>query len=338
MARGPQLPNPNITAATLGNVTLPTKLKCSRCSKFKGHSNYSNKQILGAKFAVKVRRVSTPTVKCRTCTELQPTELYCGFCDNTAALDNFSKAHRSNPDQAKCARCIAKQLDFGPDDEVALREVRRQMALMGGSMGGCPDDDDDDDDTTINYSFVDDDEEEVSAKRIKDAEIIRNALAALDKDAEADSKTMTTSAPNVQFNTRVPYTTNQAATPRAATPDSGGFHPLPALKEGPNTRVRLSASTPFPLATQVGVADPKAAPGPSVDRDSKATAAPRDMAWATAANSIDSGLPIYPKSKPYDDAFSSLSLKDNTRHPNLTPKPASVRYGSKGFAKVKAYA
>ena len=55
-------------------------------------------------------------VKCRKCSQTQNQELTCAVCNETKALDGFSKAQRRNPDTAVSA--LIRSVDGGCDFSV----------------------------------------------------------------------------------------------------------------------------------------------------------------------------------------------------------------------------
>ena len=80
------------------------RIKCDRCRKWKGTTNYSKKQLdeLRKKLS-KLRSAEIPdamTANCRACNGGSVVELQCSKCDKVKGLDDFAKAQRSNGDNA----------------------------------------------------------------------------------------------------------------------------------------------------------------------------------------------------------------------------------------------
>ena len=86
--------------------TNDIRIKCSRCSKLKAPSNFSNKQIDDLKKQILQKSgfnaMTQGFVPCMTCTGAPRTELECHYCGITKSLDHFSKQQRKDPDRAVC--------------------------------------------------------------------------------------------------------------------------------------------------------------------------------------------------------------------------------------------
>ncbi|KAI7343724.1 hypothetical protein KC354_g15520 [Hortaea werneckii] len=85
--------------------TNDIRIKCSRCSKLKAPSNFSNKQIDDLKKQILqnsgFNAMTQGFVPCMTCTGAPRTELECHYCGITKSLDHFSKQQRKDPDRAR---------------------------------------------------------------------------------------------------------------------------------------------------------------------------------------------------------------------------------------------
>lgn len=94
----------NISAKQLREVSIPPKIRCKTCSKWKVPNQYSNKQIDDLKYKIRVHgQDATQTdkvIRCLGCTGVQRTELECVLCCKVKSLDMFAKTHRKNPDEA----------------------------------------------------------------------------------------------------------------------------------------------------------------------------------------------------------------------------------------------
>lgn len=77
------------------------RIRCSICKRAKTTITYSNKQILDLKHHLQLGYdMNHSAIKCRKCAQTQNQELTCAVCNETKALDGFSKAQRRNPDTA----------------------------------------------------------------------------------------------------------------------------------------------------------------------------------------------------------------------------------------------
>lgn len=82
-----------------------TRLKCGRCNKWKGETNFSNKQlgnlrIKVAKFGNAATSASDAGLVCRLCTGGQVVEKECAMCGKTKGLEEFAKVQRTRGDDA----------------------------------------------------------------------------------------------------------------------------------------------------------------------------------------------------------------------------------------------
>ncbi|KAI7544512.1 hypothetical protein KC331_g6764 [Hortaea werneckii] len=98
--------------------TNDIRIKCSRCSKLKAPSNFSNKQIDDLKKQILQKSgfnaMTQGFVPCMTCTGAPRTELECHYCGITKSLDHFSKQQRKDPDRASCWDCTAERQNQAP--------------------------------------------------------------------------------------------------------------------------------------------------------------------------------------------------------------------------------
>ncbi|OCK73768.1 hypothetical protein K432DRAFT_398622 [Lepidopterella palustris CBS 459.81] len=116
-----------LSADKLKGVKLPNKIKCGRCIKWKSQVNFSNKQLAEARYQYYKGGVNANvTINCRLCTGGQVVELECWMCHKTKGLDEFAKAQRSKPDNAKCMDCMQKQLELEPVDEAKYAKVKEE--------------------------------------------------------------------------------------------------------------------------------------------------------------------------------------------------------------------
>ncbi|KAI6810319.1 hypothetical protein KC340_g17115 [Hortaea werneckii] len=98
--------------------TNDIRIKCSRCSKLKAPTNFSNKQIDDLKKQIHKESGFNATtqglIPCMTCTGAPRTELECHYCGITKSLDHFSKQQRKDPDRASCWDCTAERQNQAP--------------------------------------------------------------------------------------------------------------------------------------------------------------------------------------------------------------------------------
>jgi hypothetical protein len=106
-------------AAKLMQQQLPDKVRCSICKRVKTTTTYSNKQIMDLRHHLQLGYdINHSPIKCRKCAQTQNQELSCAVCNETKALDGFSKAQRRNPDRARCLECV--------NDHLATRAVQKE--------------------------------------------------------------------------------------------------------------------------------------------------------------------------------------------------------------------
>ncbi|KAL2350225.1 Stc1 domain-containing protein [Cryomyces antarcticus] len=107
----------HFTANKLKQVQLPEKIRCTSCKKHKPQIQYSNKQMADLRHAIFTRGSGATTkIRCRNCTGTQVTELECVGCDTVKGLDEFSRTHRRNPDNARCKVCMDIQVAIEPGE------------------------------------------------------------------------------------------------------------------------------------------------------------------------------------------------------------------------------
>ncbi|KAF1999068.1 hypothetical protein P154DRAFT_233533 [Amniculicola lignicola CBS 123094] len=124
------------TIARLANVALPDKLKCDRCSKYKNHQGFSQKQLTDARAAVLGRR--SYKINCRPCTGAQIVEIECMMCLRTKGLEEFAKVQRTKPDQAKCMECMGRQVGLNPISDETYDEPQKAFQPLDSSAGVQP--------------------------------------------------------------------------------------------------------------------------------------------------------------------------------------------------------
>ena len=80
------------------------RIKCDRCKKWKGTTNYSNRQLDELRKRLSKLRGSeiadAMTANCRACNGGSVVELQCSKCDKIKGLDDFTKTQRANGDNA----------------------------------------------------------------------------------------------------------------------------------------------------------------------------------------------------------------------------------------------
>ncbi|GME49298.1 DNA repair protein rad7 [Neofusicoccum parvum] len=106
--------NPDITAESLKNIRLPDKIRCDRCNKWKGHTNYSKKRLNDLREKIRSNGPKQYTSQCTLCVPGQVMELKCFVCEKDKGLEDFAKAQRKDPDHARCNDCMKEQLDTEP--------------------------------------------------------------------------------------------------------------------------------------------------------------------------------------------------------------------------------
>ncbi len=93
-----------MTACSGRSLSYRSRLKCTRCHKWKGTTNYSNKQLADLRYKIFTHGHAATEdgsgIKCRVCTGQQIVEMHCYMCNRTKGLDEFAKAQRSDPDHA----------------------------------------------------------------------------------------------------------------------------------------------------------------------------------------------------------------------------------------------
>ncbi|KAF2229151.1 hypothetical protein EV356DRAFT_581047 [Viridothelium virens] len=127
-------------SAKLQAISLPPKIRCKRCEKYKSQDAYSKKQLSHARY-VRFRNKDASVdgrINCIACTGAQVVELKCYHCHSIKGLDGFSKTQRRLADKAvgltllelspqplarytkmlekKCNKCMAEQLMREPND------------------------------------------------------------------------------------------------------------------------------------------------------------------------------------------------------------------------------
>ncbi|TKA77867.1 hypothetical protein B0A49_01845 [Cryomyces minteri] len=75
-----------------------SQFTANNCKKYKPQAQYSNKQMADLRHAIFTR------------------ELECVGCDTVKGLDEFSKTHRRNPDNARCKVCMDIQVAIEPGE------------------------------------------------------------------------------------------------------------------------------------------------------------------------------------------------------------------------------
>ncbi|KAL0258855.1 hypothetical protein SLS55_006359 [Diplodia seriata] len=136
----------DVTDASLMNVRLPEKIRCSTCNKYKAPNNFAKKRLNELREKIKNKK-GPITAQCTLCTPQQVMELRCYMCGKVKGLDDFAKAQRKNPDKAKCNPCMKEQLEF--------EAIEDKRTYHGVSMSDSDDDDDDSDSDPECYSFDD---------------------------------------------------------------------------------------------------------------------------------------------------------------------------------------
>ncbi|KAI9879415.1 MAG: hypothetical protein M1830_008546 [Pleopsidium flavum] len=109
----------------LEKITLPEKIRCKQCKKYKIQGGFSKKQLSELqKRIARFGNVNSSTgayISCRQCVGQQVEELTCCICDEVKGLNGFSKVQRRNPDNARCLRCVTLHVNTEPgvnvDDE-----------------------------------------------------------------------------------------------------------------------------------------------------------------------------------------------------------------------------
>ncbi|KAF2463482.1 uncharacterized protein BDR25DRAFT_319993 [Lindgomyces ingoldianus] len=129
----------NIKLGYRSFLSLRSMVKCSRCNKWKNHANFSNKQLLDAKYAIKVNgRNATYRIKCRGCTGQQVMEIECMMCHETKGLEEYAKVQRAKPDCAKCMACVEKQLELDAVEDDKYEDPRDAYEPIDHSAGNYP--------------------------------------------------------------------------------------------------------------------------------------------------------------------------------------------------------
>ncbi|KAF2859434.1 hypothetical protein K470DRAFT_258918 [Piedraia hortae CBS 480.64] len=108
------------------NISLPSRIKCSRCGLVKNLQSYSkNQQLLLQQKIHRTTGFNAATegvVPCTICTAAQQTEMQCQDCDQWKAKELFSKTQRRTPDTATCFKCMTARADLEPggysDDDI----------------------------------------------------------------------------------------------------------------------------------------------------------------------------------------------------------------------------
>ncbi|KAF2281596.1 uncharacterized protein EI97DRAFT_34152 [Westerdykella ornata] len=124
---------------SLQGIALPPKIKCGRCDKYKGHANYSHKQLCDAREAIKQNgKNARYSIKCSECTGGQPMELECSVCNQVKGMDDFAKSQRSKGDAAVCFACVDKRTAVEAVDEHVYENPGKAFVPMDTSDGRYP--------------------------------------------------------------------------------------------------------------------------------------------------------------------------------------------------------
>ncbi|KAF2096386.1 hypothetical protein NA57DRAFT_77992 [Rhizodiscina lignyota] len=141
----------DFSSRSLDNVSVPAKLKCwGPCQKLKPEAAFSKKQMNSLKLQVKAKSLqtalSTCSIKCIECTPSQVVEMFCKGHNKMMGLDDFSKTHRKDPDNAYCKKCMNKRTTIQTTGEIA----------RDSKTNNDDDDEEDDDGATETNSVTDD--------------------------------------------------------------------------------------------------------------------------------------------------------------------------------------
>ncbi|OXV11050.1 hypothetical protein Egran_01189 [Elaphomyces granulatus] len=123
----------------LNNITLPQRIKCEICKKFRMQNAFSNKQLSTVRQAIYQYGPAAMGddrpgyAKCRTCAGTQVVELLCSVCDKTKGLDEFAKSQRRNPDTARCINCVQNHLEADPVADEQKTAAGKESSVQGGS-------------------------------------------------------------------------------------------------------------------------------------------------------------------------------------------------------------
>ncbi|KAL4910043.1 hypothetical protein BDW74DRAFT_47255 [Aspergillus multicolor] len=101
----------------LETVSLPEKLKCKTCKKFRNLNAYSKRQLDIFRNALVVhgqRAKDAGYATCRGCTGGQVMELRCCVCDEVKDLGEFANNQRKEHEFARCLVCVQEHKDAEP--------------------------------------------------------------------------------------------------------------------------------------------------------------------------------------------------------------------------------
>ncbi|UPX16030.1 UV-damaged DNA-binding protein rad7 [Ascochyta rabiei] len=124
----------------LRRVALPSRLKCSMCSKNFNTALFSEKQLADARWqisrSVPLSKIST---KCVKCSGQRVVEIECVMCHETKGLEAFAKAQRKKPDDATCYACVDIQVKREAVNERRYEDPTLAFINTDSSSGVFPD-------------------------------------------------------------------------------------------------------------------------------------------------------------------------------------------------------
>ncbi|BCS26533.1 uncharacterized protein APUU_51244S [Aspergillus puulaauensis] len=101
----------------LEGVTLPEKIKCKICKKYRNAHAYSKRQLdifRNARVVQGQRANNAGYAACRNCTGGQVMELRCCICDQIKGLDDFAINQRKEHELARCIDCVQGHKESDP--------------------------------------------------------------------------------------------------------------------------------------------------------------------------------------------------------------------------------
>ncbi|OJJ59016.1 hypothetical protein ASPSYDRAFT_89737 [Aspergillus sydowii CBS 593.65] len=132
----------------LEGVTLPEKIKCKICKKYRNAHAYSKRQLdifRHARVVEGQRANNVGYASCRNCTGGQVMELRCCVCDQIKGLDDFAINQRKEHELARCLDCVQGHKEADPvvdenklltDDGLSTTQGTMTMSYIDSSITG----------------------------------------------------------------------------------------------------------------------------------------------------------------------------------------------------------
>ncbi|KAH0543894.1 hypothetical protein FGG08_001795 [Glutinoglossum americanum] len=120
-----QLGNPGV-AQRIKSIPVFDKIRCKTCREMRKKDLFSENQLNELRYKIyqggKQVTMFNAQIKCKLCTGLQPNQMLCFACGEVKTLNDFAKAQRHSPDNARCKTCIQFIAETEPGLEVLSQE------------------------------------------------------------------------------------------------------------------------------------------------------------------------------------------------------------------------